>query len=133
MGDSFDLVPIAAFYGRGKRTGVYGGFLLACYDPDSEEYQSICKVCAAWKHRCCVTHTHQIGTGFKDADLAAFYEFFKDHTLPSQPSYYSVSSTMATSMDVWLEPVQVWEVLAADLSISPNHQAAVGIVRQLEW
>ncbi|XP_020870859.1 LOW QUALITY PROTEIN: DNA ligase 1 [Arabidopsis lyrata subsp. lyrata] len=110
IGDSVDLVPIAAFHGRGKRTGFFGAFLLACYDVDKEEFQSICK----------------IGTGFSDAELQELSSslFSKVIAIPKQ--YYQVDDGL--NPDVWLEPTEVWEVKAADLTISPVHRAAIGIV-----
>jgi len=109
MGDSIDVVPIGAFYGKGRRTGAYGAFLLAIYDQESEEFQTVCKA----------------GTGFSDEDLATHYEFFKSRTLPKADSNYNVTDRVAP--DVWLEACQVWEIKAADLSISPVHTSAMGI------
>ncbi|CAA0840174.1 DNA ligase 1 [Striga hermonthica] len=110
IGDSLDLVPIAAFHGRGKRTGVYGAFLLACYDSDKEEFQSICK----------------IGTGFSEVMLEERSASLRSKVIPKPKSYYRYADTI--SPDVWFEPTEVWEVKAADLTISPVHRAANGIV-----
>lgn len=107
VGDSFDLVPLGAYYGKGKRTGVYGAYLLACYDPDREEFQSVCK----------------IGTGFSDEDLQTLSASLNEHKLEMKSSQYNVSSSL--ECDVWFDAVQVWEVKAADLSKSSTHRGAV--------
>jgi DNA ligase-1 len=112
MGDTLDLVPIGAWLGRGKRTGVYGGFLLAVYDEESECYQSICK----------------IGSGFTDQLLTEITQQLQKTEIPKPKSYYQYSDAKKEIPDVWLEPTVVWEVKAADLSLSPVHQAAIGLV-----
>uniref|UniRef100_A0A8V0XPV3 DNA ligase 1 n=1 Tax=Gallus gallus TaxID=9031 RepID=A0A8V0XPV3_CHICK len=110
LGDTLDLVVIGAYLGKGKRAGIYGGFLLACYDEESEEYQSICK----------------IGTGFTEESLEKHYNFLKEHVLTQPRPYYRWDNAVAP--DRWLAAVQVWEVKCGDLSISPVYRAAVGLV-----
>uniref|UniRef100_A0A8C5ASC6 DNA ligase n=1 Tax=Gadus morhua TaxID=8049 RepID=A0A8C5ASC6_GADMO len=109
VGDTMDLCVIGAYMGKGKRAGAYGGFLLACYDDEGEEFQSVCK----------------IGTGFKDEDLEQHYKFLKEHILPKPRAYYRVDQS--TEPDVWLDAVQVWEVKCADLSLSPIYKAGMGL------
>ncbi|KAJ1869530.1 ATP-dependent DNA ligase Cdc17 [Coemansia sp. RSA 990] len=108
LGDSLDLVVIGAYYGKGKRVGAYGAYLLACYDPDREEYQTICK----------------IGTGFSDADLESHKMQLDQNKIEQPKPYFAVADK--TKPDIWFEPTQVWEVKAADLSLSPIYQAAFG-------
>lgn len=86
---------------------MYGAYLLACYDEDTEEFQSVCK----------------IGTGFSDEDLKDLANSLKDHTIPEKSSQYNVSDTL--ECDVWFDAVQVWEVKAADLSKSSTHKGAI--------
>ena len=105
IGDSLDVVPIGGYRGKGKRTGVYGAFLLAVYDQSSGEFQTCCK----------------IGTGLSDADLAQHYDFFKDHIIAKKRIDYDVHESLTP--DDWFDAVQVWEIQAADLSISPIHSS----------
>jgi len=114
--DSFDLVPIAAWKGKGKRTGVYGAYLLACYDPEEEVYQAITKV----------------GTGFSDEMLTELTNAMNSKegcARTTQPKNTLVGDSLLDA-DVWFDPdsSEVWEVMAADLSISPVHKAALGKV-----
>jgi DNA ligase-1 len=109
VGDTIDVVPIGAWMGRGKRTGKYGAFLLAVYDPDSEEYQTVCKA----------------GTGFSDEDLDNHYAFFKEKVISKPESNYNVTDRMVP--EIWFEACQVWEIKCADLSISPVHTSAFGV------
>jgi len=44
LGDSLDLVPVGAWYGNGRKAGWYSPFLMACYNPETEEFQSVCRV-----------------------------------------------------------------------------------------
>lgn len=44
LGDSLDLVPIGAWHGNGRKAGWFSPFLIACYEPDTQEFQSVCRV-----------------------------------------------------------------------------------------
>ena len=57
---------------RGKRTGVFGAFLLAIYNDETEEYQTISK----------------IGTGFSEKQLEELADVLRPHTIQEPHSYY---------------------------------------------
>ena len=60
--------------------------------------------------------------------MAKQFDFFKEHVIANAPAYYRTGDSPNIRPDVWFEPVAVWEVKAADLSISPVHKAATGLV-----
>jgi len=108
VADSVDVVPIGAYMGKGKRTGVYGAYLLACYDPETEDFQSLCK----------------IGTGFSDEALRALTEEMKEFVIPKAPANYMYGESLEA--DVWFSASKVWEIRGADLSKSSTHKSALG-------
>ena len=58
LGDTFDLVPIGAIWGTGKRVGFYSSFLMASYNPDLDRYET----------------TTFVSTGFTEDDLKTLTE-----------------------------------------------------------
>lgn len=104
MSDTLDLLVIGAYYGKGKRTGTFGGFLLGCYNEENDTFEAICK----------------LGTGFDDANLNLLYETLSLHII-SAPSNYIYTSNIQP--DVWIDAKFVWEIKAAGLSASPIYTA----------
>jgi DNA ligase 1 len=106
LADTVDLVIVGAYAGRGRRRGTYGAVLLAAYNPDAELYQTV--------GRC--------GTGFSDAELAALPARLAPLIRSERPA--RIDSRVPA--DVWFEPNLVLEVLSAELTLSPNHTAGWG-------
>ena len=107
--DTLDLVVVGALYGRGRRRGVYGAVLLAAYDPATDMFSTI--------GRC--------GTGFSDADMAALPARLAPLARDERPARVDARQPA----DVWFEPGMVIEVLAAELTLSPNHTAGWGRIK----
>ncbi|KAL5118305.1 ATP-dependent DNA ligase Cdc17 [Pleosporales sp. CAS-2024a] len=108
VGDSLDLVVLGAYYGKGKRTSWYGAFLLACYNPKRQNYETVCN----------------IGTGFSEAILETLHEQLSEIVIDRPKPFYTHSAGNKDQPDVWFEPRYVWEVKTADLTLSPRYRAA---------
>lgn len=111
MGDSLDLVVLGAYYGKGKRTSVYGAFLLACYNSSRQVYETVCN----------------IGTGFSEAVLEELHAALSEHVIDRPKPFYAHSSVAKDQPDIWFEAKFVWEVKTADLTLSPRYKAAADL------
>ncbi len=110
LSDTVDLVVVGALYGRGRRRGIYGALLLAAYDAAADVFRTVCKC----------------GTGFSDAELAALPARLAPLARAERPARVDARQ----GADVWFEPGVVVEILSAELTLSPNHTAGWGQVKQ---
>jgi DNA ligase 1 len=109
IGDSLDLVVLGAYHGKGKRTSWYGAFLLAAYNAETQNYETVCN----------------IGTGFSEQVLEELHKELSEIVIERPKPFYSHSSTKNDQPDVWFEARHVWEVKTADLTLSPRYRAAI--------
>ena len=110
LGDSLDLIVIGAYFGRGRRTGLYGTLLLGTYNPEQDNFPSVCKV----------------GTGFTDESLDQLYQILSNKvTLKKNPRIISEMEA-----DVWFEPELVLEIVASEITLSPIHKTGFDSIRK---
>ena len=110
LGDSLDLIVIGAYFGRGRRTGLYGTLLLGTYNPDKDNFPSVCKV----------------GTGFTDESLDQLYQILSNKVTIKKNS--KIVSEMEA--DVWFEPELVLEIVASEITLSPIHKTGLNLIRK---
>jgi len=110
LGDSLDLIVVGAYFGRGRRTGLYGTLLLATYNAEKDNLPSICKV----------------GTGFTDESLDQLYQILSNKvTLKKNPRIVSEMEA-----DIWFEPELVLEIVASEITLSPIHKTGLDLIRK---
>ncbi|HEY6102227.1 MAG TPA: ATP-dependent DNA ligase, partial [bacterium] len=110
MTDAVDLVVVGAFHGRGRRGGAYGALLMAAYDPDDDVFRTVCK----------------LGSGFTDEFLAGLPKRLRRFERPQR--HPRVDSRL--NPDVWLDPALVFEVIGAEITLSPIHTAGWDVFRR---
>lgn len=100
---------------RGKRTGVFGAFLLAIWNDEVEEYQTISK----------------IGTGFSEEQLKELADMLRPLSVPEPPSYYRSGPLLPLSSAPLLLSAALppHARLVDSSSVGDNH----GMLTALRW
>lgn len=108
LDDTIDCVLLGYFVGRGKRVGLgVGALLVGVYDKDADLFKSVTK----------------IGTGLSDEQWREVGNRAEPYRSEQKPA--RVQSTITPS--VWVEPKIVLEVLADEITSSPNHTAGYAL------
>jgi len=112
VADSIDVAIIGAWWGNGRKAGWMSPFLAAVYNAETGEFESFCKLMS----------------GFTDEVYKRLTAECLEHVIPTPPKNYRVSPALTPVM--WFRPSKVWEIRGADLTISPVHAAARGLVHE---
>jgi DNA ligase-1 len=100
--DTFDVVVVGYMRGRGRRARLgIGSLLCAVYDPEQDRYRTVTRV----------------GSGLSDAEWMSLKQALDAIRVPEQPR--QVDARIVP--DVWVTPLYVVEVIAAEVSRSPLH------------
>lgn len=107
--DTVDLVVVGAHYGKGKRAGTFGSYVLAARDEKTGTYKTVT--------RC--------GSGYTDEDLEELTKMFEGLRVERPPSEVEIE----IECDAYFRPEVVFEVAFEEIQLSPpeKHTGGVGL------
>ncbi len=107
--DTVDLVVVGAHYGKGKRAGTFGSYVLAARDEKTGRYKTVT--------RC--------GSGYTDKDLKELTEFFNRIKLEKPSDEVDIE----IECDAYFKPEVIFEVAFEEIQLSPpeKHTGGVGL------
>ncbi|KAH8199716.1 hypothetical protein TruAng_006124 [Truncatella angustata] len=144
--DTIDLVPVAAWHGQGRKAKWWSPILLACRNEETGQLEAVCKCMSGFTDAFYKANRAKYddgsGEGNGEADDGQEEEGDGEDALDdgdaedaerkhrnirrTKPSFVEYSG----HPDVWFEPLEVWEMAFADITLSPTYTAAIGLVNQ---
>ncbi len=103
--DTFDVVVVGSYHGRGRRKGVFGSLLCAVYNKDDDVFETFTKV----------------GTGFTDETFRTIKDMLEKYRVQEKPKRLRLKKAM--DPDEFYEPKVVIEIMGAEITRSPGHTA----------
>jgi DNA ligase-1 len=108
MRETFDLVVVGKYCGKGRRKGSFGALLCAVLNQKEQRFEIFTKV----------------GTGFTDEDAKEIDNLLSGHIVPEIQKNVLIKNKMLP--DIFIEPVIVIEVLGMEITESRGHTAGEG-------
>ncbi len=105
LSDTFDVVIVGSYRGRGKRKGFFSALLCAVYNRERDVFETFTKV----------------GTGFDDEDFEIFKAKLKKFRVSEKPKRLRIKKQMEP--DEFYEPAVVIEIMGAEITRSSGHTA----------
>lgn len=104
--ETLDLAVVGGLYGKGKRAGFFGSYILAARDGKTGRFKTITKC----------------GSGYTDEDLKELTKLFKKIQLKKPHSDVEIE----IDCDAYFEPKIVFEVVYEELQVSPAEKHTSG-------
>ncbi|MEM2890873.1 MAG: ATP-dependent DNA ligase, partial [Candidatus Hadarchaeum sp.] len=105
--ETLDLVVVGALFGKGKRAGVFGSYVLAALDSDTGKFKTVTKC----------------GSGYTDEDLEELTKMFKKLQIKGPHEDVEIE----IDCDAYFKPEVVFETAYEEIQVSPEEKHTSGM------